>query len=182
MNENMNSFTIDSGFKEIEAKNNNGEVITVLRVNVADARTAERFAHLIDNLDNISAEIKKEAERLEKEYGSEDAINTEDVDTKRILIVNGLKVKYIEKCIQEIEEVFGKDTIKNVYRECYEEREDYVPDESQLLQFVEKTIPIMNNLFHKRFEENRKKYNSMRRGKHNKSKRELIQGYGGGNV
>lgn len=178
--ENMNSFTINNGFKEIAAKNEKGDVITVLRINVADARTAERFAHLIDNLDNISNEVKKEAQRLEQE--EKVLQESEKVDTRRIISVNELKVQYIERCIDEINEVFGENTIQNVYKECYENRADFVPDESLLLQFVEKAIPVMNELFHQRFEENRKKYNVMRRGgrKNHKNKRQMIQG--GANV
>ena len=178
--ENMNSFTINSGFKEIAVKNEKGEVITVLRINVADAKTAERFAHLIDNLDNISNEVKKEAQRLEQE--EKVLAESKEVDTKRIISVNALKVQYIEKCIAEINEVFGTNTIQNVYKECYEDREDFVPDESLLLQFVENVIPVMDELFHKRFEENRRKYNAMRRGsrKNHRNKRQMIQG--GANV
>ena len=172
-------FTIDSGFKEIAVKNEKGEVVTVLRINVADARTAERFSHLIENLDNISNDVKKEAKRLEQE--EKDLAESKEIDTKRIISINALKVQYIERCIAEINEVFGENTIQNVYKECYENREDFVPDESLLLQFVEKAIPVMNELFHKRFEENRRKYNVMRRGsRKRKNKRQMIQG--GANV
>ena len=39
-----------------------------------------------------------------------------------------------------------------------------IPDETALLDFIEGVIPVMNKLFGKRFETNRKRYNSSRKG------------------
>ena len=76
--------------------------------------------------------------------------------------------------IEEIDSLFGKDTIRNVFRECYELDEDFVPDEDALIDFVNTVMPVMNDLFDMRTKEIRKKY-SPNRKRHNKTKDELIE-------
>ena len=43
----MEELKLNSGLKKIAIKDEDGDLITVLRVNVADADTAERFAKII---------------------------------------------------------------------------------------------------------------------------------------
>lgn len=171
----IREFVLDSEIKEIAVKNTNGELITVIRVNTSDKTTAERFARLIQNLDHVSDEFQREADELSKKYPN--ATDIEDINVEQILDISNFNIKYINRCISEIDSVFGAGTVHNVFSECYEINQDYVPDEDALLQFVEKVIPVMNQLFNERFEKNKARYNSNRRGKHNKSKDELIREY-----
>ena len=39
----MQELILDNGIKEIAVKKENGDLITVLKINVADGRTAEKF-------------------------------------------------------------------------------------------------------------------------------------------
>ena len=57
----MEELKLNSGLKKIAIKDEDGDLITVLRVNVADADTAERFAKIINNLQEISENCEKEA-------------------------------------------------------------------------------------------------------------------------
>lgn len=74
----MEELVLDSGVRKIAIKNEDGDVITVLSINVADADTAERFGQVINKLERISENCEKEAAAWKKEH----AQDTEDEKTK----------------------------------------------------------------------------------------------------
>ena len=150
----MEELVLDSGVRKIAIKNEDGEVVTVLSINVADADTADRFGKILDNLQQISDNCQKEADKWRKANPQEEA-DTEDV--AKILEINRIRVKYLNQIMNEIDGLFGESTVRNVYG-------DIVPDEAALIDFVEKVIPVMNKLFGKRYEMTRKRYNSGRKG------------------
>ena len=89
-----------------------------------------------------------------------------------------MNVSYLEKCIEELDLVFGQGTVRNVYRENYEMDEYFVPDEAALVELVDKLIPVMTELFGQRFQSVKSRYNARNRGKNSKhNKRTMIQGY-----
>lgn len=49
----IRKITFDDGIKTIEVNNLEGELITVLRINTADAATATRFVELVHNLEEV---------------------------------------------------------------------------------------------------------------------------------
>lgn len=150
----MEELVLDSGVRKIAIKNEDGEVVTVLNINVADADTANRFGKILDNLQQISDNCQKEADEWRKANPQEET-DTEDV--AKILEINRIRVKYLNQIMDEIDGLFGESTVRNVYG-------DIVPDEVALIDFVEKVIPAMNKLFGKRYEITRKRYNSGRKG------------------
>lgn len=150
----MEELVLDSGVRKIAIKNEDGEVVTVLSINVADADTADRFGKILDNLQQISDNCQKEADEWRKANPQEEE-DTEDVT--KILEINRIRVKYLNQIMDEIDGLFGESTVRNVYG-------DIVPDEAALIDFVEKVIPVMNKLFGKRYEMTRKRYNSGRKG------------------
>ena len=150
----MEELVLDSGVRKIAIKNEDGEVVTVLSINVADADTADRFGKILDNLQRISDNCQKEADEWRKANPQKEA-DTEDV--AKILEINRIRVKYLNQIMDEIDGLFGESTVRNVYG-------DIVPDEAALIDFVEKVIPVMNKLFGKRYEMTRKRYNSGRKG------------------
>lgn len=150
----MEELVLDSGVRKIAIKNEDGDVITVVRINVADADTAERFGQIIHNLERISDDCEKEAATWKKEHMQQE---TENIDVETVLQSNRIRVKYLKQIVAEIDGLFGVDTVKNVYG-------DFTPDETALVEFVEKIIPVMNKLFGKRYEMTRKRYNSGRKG------------------
>ena len=150
----MEELVLDSGVRKIAIKNEDGEVVTVLNINVADADTADRFGKILDNLQQISENCQKEADEWRKANPQEEA-GTEDV--AKILEINRIRVKYLNQIMDEIDGLFGESTVRNMYG-------DIVPDEVALIDFVEKVIPAMNKLFGKRYEMTRKRYNSGRKG------------------
>ena len=149
----MEELKLNSGLKKIAIKDEDGDLVTVLRVNVADADTAERFAKIINNLQEIS---EKEAMAWKKEHEQEETASGE-VDVERVLQINRIRVRYLKQIAEEIDKLFGEGTVQGIYG-------DIVPDEAALVEFVEGIIPVMNKLFGKRYEMTRKRYNSGRKG------------------
>ena len=175
----MEELILDSGIKKIAIKNPEGELLTTLRINVADARTAERFASVIDRLNELVNEHERQVKELDGKYNgrviaSED---TDDVDTEQVIERCRAHINYIEECIAELESLFGSGVIREIYAESYEIEPDFVPDESALVDLVDKLVPVMSNLFECRFKSLKSKYNARKRGKHTKSKADLIREY-----
>ena len=183
----IRTITFDDGIKTIEVNNLEGELITVLRINTADAATATRFVELVHNLEevvNLGEDDVNSYREKYKEYEGEDVDNLPD-EVRMDIIVDASKMRIgiIEGMIREIDTLFGKDTIRNVFRQSYEMHEDFVPDEDALIDFVNAVMPVMSDLFQTRNEAIRKKYSPNRaarrhnRNKHNKNKNQLIQEY-----
>lgn len=152
----MEEVVLDSGVRKIAIKNEDGDVITVLSINVADADTAERFGKIINNLQEISENCEREAATWKEEHKQEETESSE-TDVEKVLQINRIRVKYLMQITGEIDGLFGEGTVENVYG-------DFTPDEAALIDFVEKIIPVMNKLFGKRYEMTRKRYNSGRKG------------------
>ena len=152
----MEELKLNSGLKKIAIKDEDGDLITVLSVNVADADTAERFAKIINDLQEISANCEKEAMAWKKEHEQDETVSGE-IDVERVLQINHIRVKYLKQIAEEIDKLFGEGTVQSI-------NGDITPDETALVEFVEGVIPVMNKLFGKRYEMTRKRYNSGRKG------------------
>ena len=161
-----NVISFESSIKKITINDEDGNYLTTLKIDTADVSTKKKFAELIKKLENASARYEELSKEIDNKEGSEiDKI----VDESRI------HVQFLDECASELDAVFGVGTIKAIYAPNYEINPDFVPDEYQLLDFIDKVIPLMNTLFKERFERNNSKYNIARRGKHNKTKAELIE-------
>lgn len=165
----MEKIKINSGIKEIGIYNEKDEIVTVLKINMADSNIITRFAKLLQNLNHVSDEFEKDAKRLAEKY-KENPLSEETIDIEQIVDYSSANVLFLNKCIEEINGVFGENTIQNVYRECYEVTPDFVPDENALIEFVDGVVPVMNKLFGEKFEENKKRYSVSNRGKYVKAK------------
>ena len=182
-----NRLSFDDGVRKISIYNEEEELLTVLRINVADADTARRFVELIQNLEQIADSGSGMADVFKEKYKEYESQSFDDLpdDVKMDIIVDASKVRIdvLNRMIAEIDALFGKDTIHNIFKECYERHEDFTPDEDALIDFVNKGMPVMNELFSMRNEKIRKKYSPNRaarrhnRNKHNKNKNQLIQEY-----
>ena len=170
----MEIVRIESNIKEIAIQNERDETVTVLKINLADSNTSNRFANLIQNLDQASEKYTKEAKALSDKYDGK-PIDKDNFDVKQAIDYGNAYVSFISECIGEINAVFGENTVQNVYKECYEIDPDFMPDEYALMDFIDGVIPVMNRLFNKKFEENKKRYSVTKRGKHTKTKDELLE-------
>lgn len=146
----MEEIKLSSGIKKIAIKDEDGDLITVITVDTANADTAKKFAGIIDKLNNISENCKKEAAEWRNNH-------KDDTNVDAALEVNSIRVKYLKQITESIDGLFGEDAMKQIYG-------DIVPDELAIVEFVEQVIPVMNKLFNKRFEQVQNRYNIKRRG------------------
>lgn len=156
----MEEIKLSSGVKKIAIKDEDGDLITVITVDTANADTAKKFAGIIDKLNNISQNCEKEAAEWRnnhKDNMNVDDINVDDINVDAALEVNSIRVKYLKQITESIDGLFGEDAMKQIYG-------DIVPDELAIVEFVEQVIPVMNKLFNKRFEQVQNRYNVRRRG------------------
>ena len=164
--------SFDNGIKKIEICNMEGELVTVLKINIADADTAKKFVELAKNLQDIADSGEVRAKSCEEKYREYEEQRFEElpdgVKTAIIVDASNVRIGVLKEMIAEIDSLFGRDTIRNVFRECYEINEDFVPDEHALMDFVNKVMPVMEDLFDMRNKEIHKKY-SPSRGKRNKA-------------
>lgn len=165
---------VDTGLKRIKV-NEYGDTIVL---NLEDSTISSRYAKLIQNLEKLADEVERDGGELEKKYKDRPVVIEDDIDTEQVIEKADFRIRYIVRMIEETESVFGKGVIRKVYRECYEEDENFVPTEAAIIEFIDKMNPIMERLYKERFEFNKKKYSRKRVGKKNASKKELIQGYG----
>lgn len=146
----MEEIKLSSGIKKIAIKDEDGDLITVITVDTANADTAKKFAGVIDKLNNISQNCEKEATEWRKNH-------KDNINVDAALELNSIRVKYLKQITESIDGLFGEDAMKQIYG-------DIVPDELAIVEFVEQVIPVMNKLFNKRFEQVQNKYNIKRRG------------------
>ncbi len=149
----MEEIKLSSGIKKIAIKDEDGDLITVITVDTANADTANKFAGVIDRLNNISENCEKEASEWRKNHKDD----MDDINVDAALELNSIRVKYLKQITESINGLFGEDAMKQIYG-------DIVPDELAIVEFVEQVIPVMNNLFNKRFEQVQNRYNVKRRG------------------
>lgn len=149
----MEEIKLSSGIKKIAIKDEDGDLITVITVDTANADTAKKFAGVIDKLNNISENCEKEASEWRKNHKED----MDDINVDAALELNSIRVKYLKQITESINGLFGEDAMKQIYG-------DIVPDELAIVEFVEQVIPVMNKLFNKRFEQVQNRYNVKRRG------------------
>ena len=159
----MKSISFDNGERLIAITNMEGELLTELRINMKDGSIEKRFYEVIEKLEILSDEVGKTQETLLKKYSG---VPEDDMKLQKEAVseITAAKKEYIESIIAEIDYIFGKDTIHNVFRRGYEMNEEYFPDLDAIMSFVEGIIPIMNDLFGERFKALEKKYNVGRKG------------------
>lgn len=149
----MEEIKLSSGIKKIAIKDEDGDLITVITVDTANADTAKKFAGVIDKLNSISDNCEKEASEWRKNHKDD----LYDINVDAALELNSIRVKYLKQITESINGLFGEDAMKQIYG-------DIVPDELAIVEFVEQVIPVMNKLFNKRFEQVQNRYNVKRRG------------------
>lgn len=146
----------------------------VIAIDMSDSNMVGKFSKLVQNMDIIYDRYAELEKQINEKYKNRTLTNEDDVDIEQIIERADFRIKVINDVIDEINNVFGKDTLRKVFRDSYELNEDFIPDEDAINDFLDQMIPIMTKLFNERFDRNKKKYNPNRRGKHNRTKEELL--------
>lgn len=146
-----------------------------LLLNSADSSVFNKFAALYDNVQNIADDANNEVERLKQKYkGLDSGDSAEDINLDAIVEITNANIKYIKMIMDELDEVFGEGFTQKVYRENYELDADFVPDELSLIELIEALIPVMEDAYGERIKKTKSKYSATKKGKHTKSKEDLI--------
>ena len=100
-----------------------------------------------------------------------------NIDTEQLLAFSKLRIGICQECCVKIDELFGMGTIRKYFRNSYEISDDFIPDEDCLIDFFEEMAPVFGAIFGKRTEQLKSKYSKDRKGRHNKTKEELLTEY-----
>lgn len=141
--------------------------------------TFNKFAAMYGNVQKIADDAESEVKQIQQKYKEVNVTNVENVNIEAITELTNANIKYIQMILNELDGVFGEGFAKKVYRENYELDPDFVPDELSVTELIEALIPIMEDAYGERIKRTKSKYSAAKRGKHTKTKEELIQGYMG---
>lgn len=167
MENNQNVLNFNSSLYRVKVNSYGDEVV----LNTADARIFEKFAMLYDNLQSLADRAQANMRAVNEKYG-DDTSNTDAIkDYAREYVA------FSRDALKSFDEMFGDGFSRKVFRENYEIDEDFVPDETAITELVEALLPIMEDAYGKRIKRNRQKYSASKKGKHTKSKDELIREY-----
>ncbi len=145
-----------------------------------DTSFIQKFAQIIDWMEKKQSELKIKSAELSKKYEDKPLLNNtedgeEDIDIVQLLEIAELRVNLYKECIIKIDDIFGKDTIRKYFRDAYENIPGYVPDDEALSDFFEEITPIIEEIYKAKVKRMKTKYNKNRKGKHSKTKEELLE-------
>lgn len=132
----------------------------------------EKFSSMYDEVQKIADAAEQEISELKKKYKGNTINSTDEV--RSYISVN---IECAKKVMDELNAVFGSDFTAKVFRENYELNPDFVPTMIALTDLIEALLPIMEEAYGERIKRNKSKYSAAKRGKHTKTKDELIDEY-----
>lgn len=145
----------------------------------SDTTFTQRFAQFIEWMENKQKELEVKGKELDEKYAGKPIVsNGEDgevhVDTEQFMVLANMRVELFKECVERIDSIFGKDTIRKYFRQAYEHIPDYVPDDTAISDFLEEITPVLEEIFKEKMKKMDSKYNRNRKGKHSKTKEELL--------
>lgn len=145
----------------------------------SDTTFTQKFASLIKWLENKQKELESKGKALDKKYAGKPIISKDEnenvkVDTEQFLLLTGMRVDLFKECVERIDGIFGKGTIRKYFRLSYEHIPDYIPDDAAISDFLEEITPVLEEIYKEKMKKMDSKYNRNRKGKHSKSKEELL--------
>lgn len=162
----MAEFKFNNGILNIKV-NQYGESILI---DSTDLNIFEKFSNLCRKADEYANEANKTLDEFNEKYKEES-----EPSVDMILDYVGINVTYSKNIMEELKNIFGSDFTDKVYRENYELNQNFVPDEISLTELIEALIPVMEDAYGERIKRNKSKYNANKRGKHNKTRAELLE-------
>lgn len=160
---------------DIQLTDKDDNVLHTITVDASDPEMPIRFAEMIKALTTISEDVEKKEKELLEKYKD---IPDDEFNYEKVIDTSRFHIESLQRIIDEINAMFGEDTIDSIFAENIAVNSDYIPDEYALIEVIDKIIPAMNSIYNERFEKNKSKYNVKRRGKagrHNLSKEDLIR-------
>lgn len=119
-----------------------------------DSSLFDRFVAGYKRIVELSDEVPAKLEEIEKKYAEPEGFTAVMNKTAEMSRVN---VDFSNNAISIVDGIFGEGTIKNYFRNCYEEIPGFTPDVECFVEFLEKITPEMEKLFNRKIENQRKK-------------------------
>lgn len=138
----METIKLSTGIKRIAIKNEEDVTVAFLTIDTNDTHLLNRFLELYEGAQKINEECKNSYEQL----GLDEKEGITTKDAKDILALNE---KAVNGLIEEVEKMFGKGLIHDIFKENYELNPNFVPDISLLQSFFEQIMPILDGLVKK---------------------------------
>lgn len=145
----------------------------------SDTTFTRKFAELVEWMEKKQEELEKKGKALDKKYAGKPIISqgedeNVEVDTEQLLLLTGMRVDLFKECVERIDGIFGEGTIRKYFRMSYEHIPDYTPDDAAISDFLEEITPVLEEIYKEKMKRMDSKYNRNRKGKHSKSKEELL--------
>lgn len=146
----MEKYNLNLEGAEIEeiTLNKHGDI---LKISAEDATIFDRCANGYDKIVKMADEMPGKLDAVEKEFEGK-----EGSDSSKMVALSRVRVGFCEKAIGVIDEIFGEGTTKKSFRDEYEAIPDFLPDEDMFIRFFDKMIPIMEDIFHRKMERQKK--------------------------
>lgn len=139
----METIKLSTGIKRIAITNDDDALVATLVIDTNDTHLLNKFLELYEGAQKINEECMNSYKKLGLD--EKDGITTSDA--KNILSVNE---KAVNDLINEIEKMFGKGLIHDIFKENYDLNPKFVPDISLLQSFFEQIMPLLEGLVKKK--------------------------------
>lgn len=162
----MRDFNFDNGILHIKVNGYGDELL----LDSTDRSVFQGFAKMYDEIQIIAEEAGAEVKQIKDRHTDQNS-----VDCVKDLI--DASIKHVTRIMEKLDEVLGEGFTRKVFRENYELNPDFVPDELAITELLEALVPVMEDAYGERIKRNKSKYSATKKGKHTKSKDELITEY-----
>lgn len=118
-------------------------------ISSSDPTLFDRFVNGFKSILELSDETEQKAANIDLNIESDSIENTinKTIDLSRI------NVEFSNKAMKITENIFGEGVIRKYYKDIYDEMPDFLPDVECFLDFYEKLIPVMENIFGNKIKE-----------------------------
>lgn len=144
-------FTFNSNIEEVRINDQNGDLITVLRINKADPTTPRKFKEMAEKLQTKGTAYQNQSKALAKRAGDHPSLD-------ELMPAFELRIQFCKEIGEEIDAIFGPGTVYAMTSKNREINPDFVPDEIWYADFIRMVMPIMGELFADHFKQAKEKY------------------------
>lgn len=127
-----------------------------LEISADDATIFDRFADGYDKLVKMAEEMPDKLDVVEKESAEKESEEKGSSDIAKTVAISKVRVAFCEEAVGIIDGIFGAGTVKKSFRDTYESIPDFLPDEDMFLMFFEKMTPIMEDIFNRKLDRQKK--------------------------
>ena len=130
--------------------NNEGDYAAV---STDDSTLFDRFASGYKHIVELAESMPLKLEEIEKQYsGKEDFADI----MEKTIVISRVNVGFSEEAVAVLDGILGSGAVKKHFRSVYEEIPNFLPDADCFISFLEQLVPIMEKLFHRKLERQKK--------------------------